>query len=287
MNVRNRLSICTLIIGLICPFTQVARGQQSDPVQPPPATMVEGPQRSTGGVSESDVATANNPIAPLNAIYFQNYYAPTVYGVPGSNNLLDLRTLVVSGRQIVRATLPISSAEDNNGNQRSGLGDFNVFDAIRVFPVESKNVLAVGPMLTAPTATNSFLGQGKWQAGLAAVGLHPLSGGTLLIGIFTWQHSFAGEHTRPDAQGVTFQPIAALSIGGGYYIRSSGIWNFDISNNKRLIPLGIGFGKVFKTGNAIVNAFIEPQFTVYHDGIGLPSFQLFSGLQFLFKKKTE
>ena len=99
MNMRNRVSICTLIIGLICPFTQVAGGQQSDPVQPPPATMVEGPQRSTGGVSASDVATANNPIAPLNAIYFQNYYAPTVYGVPGSNNLLDLRTLVVSGTQ--------------------------------------------------------------------------------------------------------------------------------------------------------------------------------------------
>jgi hypothetical protein len=129
--------------------------------------------------------------------------------------LLDLRTLVVSGREIVRATLPISSAEDNSGNQQSGLGDFNVFDAIRVFPVESKNVLAVGPMLTAPTATNSFLGQGKWQAGLAAVGLHPLSGGSLLVGIFTWQHSCAGEHTRPDAQGVTFQPIAALSLGGG------------------------------------------------------------------------
>jgi len=284
---RNRVSICTLIIGLICPFTQVARGQQSDPVQPPPATMVEESLRRAGGSSESDVATANNPIAPLNAIYFQNYYAPSVYGVPGSNNLLDLRTLVVSGRQIVRATLPISSAEDNNGNQQSGLGDFNAFDAIRVSPAESKNVLAAGPMLTAPSATNSFLGQGKWQAGLAAVGLHPLSGGSLLVGIFTWQHSFAGEHTRPGAQVVTFQPIAALSIGGGYYVRSSGIWNFDISNNKRVIPLGIGFGKVFKTGHAVVNAFIEPQFTVYHDGIGLPSFQLFSGLQFLFKKKTE
>jgi hypothetical protein len=284
---RNRVSICTLIIGLICPFTQVARGQQSDPVQPPPATMVEESLRRAGGSCESDVATANNPIAPLNAIYFQNYYAPSVYGVPGSNNLLDLRTLVVSGRQIVRATLPISSAEDNNGNQQSGLGDFNAFDAIRVSPAESKNVLAAGPMLTAPSATNSFLGQGKWQAGLAAVGLHPLSGGSLLVGIFTWQHSFAGEHTRPGAQVVTFQPIAALSIGGGYYVRSSGIWNFDISNNKRVIPLGIGFGKVFKTGHAVVNAFIEPQFTVYHDGIGLPSFQLFSGLQFLFKKKTE
>ncbi len=35
MNVRNRVSICTLIIGLIYPSTQLARGQQSDPVQPP------------------------------------------------------------------------------------------------------------------------------------------------------------------------------------------------------------------------------------------------------------
>ena len=82
----NRVTISTLIIELICPFTQVARGQQSDPVQPPPATMLEGPQRNTGGVSASDVATANNPIAPMNALFFQNYYAPTVYGKPGPNN---------------------------------------------------------------------------------------------------------------------------------------------------------------------------------------------------------
>lgn len=283
----KRITPSALIIGLIGLFTQVAGGQQSDPVQPPPARMVGGPEGSTGGPSESDVAAANNPIAPMNAIFFQNYYAPTVYGVPGAGNLLDFRGVVVSGRQIVRATLPISTADDSNGNQQSGLGDFNVFDAIRAFPAESKNVLAVGPMLVVPTATNRFLGQGKWQAGLAAVGVHPLSEGSELIGILTWQHSFAGEHTRPDAQVLTFQPIAALSIGRGYYVRSSGIWSFDISNNKRLIPLGVGFGKVFKIGPAIVNAFIEPQFTVYHNGSGLPSFQLCSGLYFLFRKKTD
>jgi hypothetical protein len=288
MNMANSVAIYTLIIGLICAFAQAARGQQSGPVQPPPTGMTaESSQDSGGGQSESDVATANNPIAPMNAIYFQNYYVPPVYGVPGSGNLLDLRTVVVSGRQIIRATLPISTADDSNGNQQSGVGDFNVFDAIRVSPLESKNVLAVGPMLVAPTATSRSLGQGKWQAGLAAVGLRTLSEGSLLIGILTWQHSFVGEHTRPDAQVVTFQPIAALSIGNGYYVRSSGIWSFDISNNKRLIPLGFGLGKVFKTGNAIVNVFIEPQFTAYHDGTGLPSFQLFAGLNFQFRKKTE
>jgi hypothetical protein len=37
---RNRVSICTLIMGLICPFTQVARGKQPGPVQPPPSAMI-------------------------------------------------------------------------------------------------------------------------------------------------------------------------------------------------------------------------------------------------------
>jgi hypothetical protein len=222
----------------------------------------------------------------MNALYFQNYYSPTVNGIPGPSNLLDLRMFMVSGKQIVRATLPISSSGDTNDNQPSGLGDFNVFDAIRLTPQESRNVLAVGPMLVAPTATNPALGQGKWQAGVAAVDVYSVSPGSLLIGIFNWQHSFAGEHSRPDAQAVTFQPIAALSIGGGYYFRSSGVWSFDIGNDKDLIPLGVGFGKVFKIRNVIVNASLEPQFTVYHNGTGLPSFQLFSGLYFLFPKKT-
>jgi hypothetical protein len=255
-NMRKRTTIYALIIGLICPFTQVVRGQQSGPAQPPPSGMVA--QSSSGGPSASDIANANNPIAPINAIFFQNYYAPTVNGAPGPNNLLDLRTLMVSGRQIVRATLPISSGVDSNGNQQSGLGDFNVFDAIKLTPQQSNNVLAVGPMLAAPTATNPSLGQ----------------------------HSFAGEHSRPEAQAVTFQPIAALSIGGGYYFRSSGVWSFDIANDKRLIPLGVGLRKVFKVHNVIVNASIEPQVTVYHNGTGLPAFQLFTGLYFLFPKKN-
>ena len=86
---------------------------------------------------------------------------------------------------------------------------------------------------------------------------------------------------------MTFQPITTLSVGRGYYVRSSGIWSFDISDHKNLIPVGMGIGKVFKSGNVVVNAFIEPQFTVYHDGTALPSIQLYTGLYFLFRKKTD
>jgi hypothetical protein len=64
----KRTTIYALIIGLIFAFTQVARGQQSGAVQPPPSGAVA--QNSSGGPSASDVANANNPIAPMNALYF-------------------------------------------------------------------------------------------------------------------------------------------------------------------------------------------------------------------------
>ena len=49
------ITIYVLLIGLIWPFTQAARGQESGSVQPPPAKMVEESQRSAGGTSEFDV----------------------------------------------------------------------------------------------------------------------------------------------------------------------------------------------------------------------------------------
>jgi len=204
---RKRTTIYALIIGLIFPFTQVARGQQSGPA---PSGMVA--QSFSGGPSASDIANANNPIAPMNAIFFQNYYAPNFNGMPGPSNLLDLRALLVSGKQIVRATFPISSGVDSNGNQQSGLGDFNVFDAIKLTPQQSNNVLAVGPMLVAPTATSPSLGQGKWQAGAAAVDVYSVFPGSLLIGIFKWQHSFRWLQLRRVSKGKKSpSPLSTLA----------------------------------------------------------------------------
>jgi hypothetical protein len=86
----NNLKICVLGIALVCSLPQAAQGQETGLVQPPPSTIVQNPRSGVGAPSESDVATANNPIAPMNAVYFQNYYAPTVYGSAGPGNLLDL-----------------------------------------------------------------------------------------------------------------------------------------------------------------------------------------------------
>ena len=237
-------------------------------------------------ISAAEVAKSNNPLAPVNAVTFENYYDPTLYSVPNMNaNTLDLRAVIISGRQIMRLTVPVQTTPVAQGQYKSGLGDTAFFDAIQISPNGSKNEYAAGPLFVAPTATNSALGTGKWQGGVAAVGIYPLGGGSLMGFLATWQHSFAGNQDRADTNLSTLQPFATYSIGSGYYIRSSGVMVFDFQNNRYLVPFGAGFGKAFRAGNHLLNVFIEPQFTVYHKGAGQPTWQLYAGIKHQWAKK--
>ena len=48
------------------------------------------------------------------------------------------------------------------------------------------------------------------------------------------------------------------------------------------MPIGIGFGQVFKIVNDVVNIFLEPQYSVYSQGFNQPTFQIFTALNFQF-----
>jgi hypothetical protein len=254
----------------------------------------------------------------MNAINMQDYYDPSLYSIPNAvGNTMMLRGAVVAGRQIIRGTLPVATLPSGyeiynllppsspigarrtgtdplNASEAasvvsvdyaSGLGDFNIFDMIKLTPEEAHTEFALGPMLIAPTATDRALGAGKWQAGLSGVVIHPLPMGSLVGTLITWQHSFAGHADRSDTNFFTCQTLGTFGIGGGYYIRSSGVMTFDEVNERYLIPLGVGAGKVFKAGNATGNAFIEPQFTIYHQGVGQPTVQIYAGINLQWAKK--
>jgi hypothetical protein len=276
-------------------------------------------QKPASSVSAEQVSKANNPLSTMNALNIQDSYQPMLYSIPNASaNTMFLRGTMVAGRQIIRATLPVvtlpsgyeifdllppaipnitrtrssisatdslASAPVVSINYGSGLGDFNIFDLIRLSSDSSATQLAAGPQLVAPTATNRALGSGKWQAGLAGAVVHPLAGGSVLGMLLTWQHSFAGQQARAGTNSFTFQPSGTFSLGGGYYVRSSGTWSFDAIADRYLIPVGIGVGKVFKAGQAVANAFIEPQFSVYHQGIGMPSIQIFAGINLQWSKR--
>ena len=151
---------------------------------------------------------------------------------------------------------------------------------------DARTTIGFGPLLVTPTATDAALGaDDTWQAGAAAVVVRPLEGGSLIGGLLTWQTDFAGGDNRVDTNLVTGQLFLTMSIGGGWYLRSSPLSVFDFENDAYLIPVGLGAGKILRLGGAIVNAFVEPQFTVYRKGQGLPSLQVFVGLNLQFVKK--
>jgi hypothetical protein len=232
-----------------------------------------------GGVSAEQLAQANNPLADANALNLHNYALSGLRGVTDEPaNTLLLRPVVVAGRHIVRATLPVLNLPTGADSYTSGLGDLTIFDAIVLTGQGATTMHGVGPLAVFPTASDDALGAGKWQLGAAGVVVHPLTGGSMLAGLVTWQTDIGGDADRTDTNLLTAQPIAILQLGSGFYVRSSGVWTFDIENERHLIPFGLGAGKVFRVGSTVVNAFLEPQFSVYAEGDGQPTAQVFAGL---------
>ena len=235
------------------------------------------------GVSAEDANKSNNPLNPAVSLALQDLYTPKLYGSDGHTNDLLARATIpvlpgaaVKVPQIFRVTAPISTRPDPNGGNTTGLGDLNVID---IFLLSKKGgiELGVGPLLSLPAASNDALGSGKWQGGLAAVVVHSSPRG-VAGGLVQWQASFAGHKDRPDVNMLSAQPVFIRNLHDGWYLRSSGTWTFNLETDDYFIPLGLGAGKVFKSGTTVLNAFVEPQWTVAHEGNGLPQFTVFFGI---------
>ncbi len=140
----------------------------------------------------------------------------------------------------------------------------------------------MGPLLVAPTASSQILGAGKWQAGAAGVVVIPEKWG-LLATLVTYQHSFAGDSSRPDISLMTVQPIVTYNLPQGFDLRSTAVWNFEFINYRSDIPVGAGIGKVWSfPGGSTINAFVEPQYSVFRSGVGVPEWQIYGGINLQF-----
>ena len=242
--------------------------------------------KSVFAQNEKELAQANNPLANMTAFNIQNYYMPSLYGMPDQSiNNTWLRFAKPTGRILWRASLPISTVPNGEGDPVSGLGDFNVFAAYLVSNPKSSTQFGLGPMLVAPTATDELLGSGKWQLGAALVYFNGDSPQIQFGGLVTWQASVAGQENRPKTNMMVLQPFWFWQIGDGVYLRTAPLWIFNIETGDYNVPIGFGIGKILKVGKTVYNIFIEPQYTVLHYGVGQPEFQLFVALNMQFLGK--
>ena len=228
-----------------------------------------------GGLDVETLKKANDPMADTKSFNVNNYFLSSLYGTEAKANQFLLRYAQPLGKFLMRATMPLVVSAPPNAGPVSGLGDFNVF-AIYTLPTSTGNKFGIGPLLTAPTGTKD-LGQGKWQAGVAALAFfaksHIVQVGTLL----QYQASFAGEEDRPEVSMLTPQVFFIWQAGAGIYLRSTGVWTFDLKSDNYNVPVGLGVGKVIKAGGVVFNIFAEPQFSVLAQGVGQARFQTFAG----------
>ncbi len=173
---------------------------------------------------------------------------------------------------------------------RMGLGDIN--DTVFLSPANPAKFLGgdllwgLGPMVTAPSSTNKSLGQQKWCAGPSSVVVW--MPGRWVLGTLCYnQWSFAGVEERQDVNMMTLQYFVNYNFDKGWFVASSPVNTFDWNanlDNRFLIPLGGGGGRVFAIGKQAVSMFAGGYYNVARP-LGNPDWQVIFTCTLLFPKK--
>ncbi len=239
----------------------------------------------------SDAAQANNPLANMTALNFHNYYMPKINNASNdtymNNTWVRFAKPFVDGKFLLRVSAPINTIGTpvtafGTVETTNGLGDINAFLSYNFISKPTATV-GIGPLIAVPTATDDVLGAGKWQGGLAFVAFIAKSSIFQFGGLITYQASFAGDEDRSNTNMAAVQPFYFWQLGKGTYLRGAPIWLFDFENEAYCVPLALGIGKVVNLGGTVFNLFIEPQYTMLHEGVQ-PQIQLFTGINIQFMK---
>jgi len=246
---------------------------------------------------------AQNPVADMISLPLQNN---TFFGIKNADdpaNVLNVQPvipanitedwLVISrviapiiylpsfseGGQLPESDEPTPSVDDE-----FGLGDINYTGFLS--PANAGPIIwGIGPSINLPTATDDTLGSEKWSAGPSAVVLatpNPWVLGTLVRQLW----SFAGDSDRDNVNQTLIQPFVNYNLSDGWYLTSSPIitanWEED-SGDRWTVPVGGGFGKIFRIGSQPMNFSTQAFYHVESPEFG-PDQSLRVQLQFLFPR---
>lgn len=248
---------------------------------------------ATGHAKESssgDLAkAAQNPIANMISVPLQNNLNFGVGPYSRAQNILNIQPVIPVSlgedwNLITRWILPVISQPPLaiGADREWGLGNAN--PSFFFFPKKPTAgiIWGIGPTVLLPTSTDRALGKAVWGAGPTAVAL--TSSGPWLIGaLFGHIWSFDGDRT---VNLTTIQPFVNYNFPHGWYLTTSPIITADWrakSNDRWTLPIGGGFGRVFKIGEQPVNM----QLAAYYNAItpsGGASWQVRTQIQFLFPK---
>ncbi len=227
-------------------------------VDPTWASEADGDGIIEAGEDETEALAkaAQNPVANLISLPFQNN---THFGFgprDKTQNILNIQPvwpfeLTKDWNLITRTIIPIVSQPGLSPGQdrETGLGDITFTGFLS--PSDSGKVTwGVGPIFLFPSATDKRLGADKWGLGPSIVVIG-MPGNWVVGSLFSNLWSIGGSGNE-DVNLFTWQVIANYNLSNGWYLTSTPIITADWearSSDKWTVPVGGGFGKIFRVGS--------------------------------------
>lgn len=280
----------TLKLSLVLSLALLPALSFADPTVEESTLIDEAEMVSEGKSTEELAKAAQNPIASMISLPFQNNTNLNIGPNDSSQNILNIQPVWPfkindDWNLITRTIIPITSNPDvlTGEGRVNGVGD-TIFTSW--FSPSDSGALTwgVGPMFLLPTATDDTLGEDTWAAGISVVVL-TMPGhwviGSLISNIWTVGGGDA------DINLFTWQPFINYNLSDGWYVVTAPIltanWEAD-SDHKWTVPLGGGVGKIFRIGKQPINA----QLSLYNNVITPDDYgaewQVRAQIQFMFPK---
>ena len=151
----------------------------------------------------------------------------------------------------------------------TGFGDTIVASLLSPSPkLAGPWLLGAGPSFIFPTASNSRLGQNKWQLGPA--GVFGYLGDKWLAGVFPQQWFSVGGNGSQTVSQMNIQYFFTYLPGGGWGIGTNPnmLVNWYASNaNKVTFPIGLNVSKVIKIGPLLLKLAVQGQYMPVHPDV--------------------
>lgn len=208
-----------------------------------------------GGDAEAELAKKlANPVASLISVPLQFNY-DTDFGPDdeGSRAVLNVQpvwpfSLGVKWNLITRTIVPVvSQSEIPPGTDESGLGDITQSFFLSPKAPVGGWILAAGPVLVYPSATDEVLGGKKWCAGPTALALTQTGPWTVgLLANHLW--SFAGDDERADLSVTFTQPFVSYITKTKTTLGLSSESTYDWENEQWSVPVIFSVSQLLKIG---------------------------------------
>jgi hypothetical protein len=245
-----------------------------------------------------------NPIASLISVPIQNNFDFKVgpdNGFRYTANIQPVVPISLSAKwlMISRTILPIVHQSDafapqiddvsigaesgvyGGSGEQTGLGDLtqSLFFSPKK-PLPGKIIFGIGPAFLVPTATDKYLGSGKWGIGPTTVALKQAGPWTVGM-LFNYIASFAGQSDKSDVSSAFLQPFVSYTFKNTTAIGLNTESTYDFETSTWTTPLNLTVGKLYRLGKQPVNLTIGGKY--YATGpAGAPEWGLRFVTTFLF-----